>query len=93
MFGLHSAFNQHEFLKGGTAKQTEDAMLATLKESISVPGRMICLLHPWQDPVPFRRVWCLYELHTAFTLGAQVMFQFPPKVHVMYCVPAPHAHT
>ena len=34
-------------------------MLATLKESIAVPGKMICLLHPWEDPVPFRRVWCL----------------------------------
>ena len=51
------AFNQHEFLKGGTQKETEDMMLSTLKESISVPGRVICLLHPWQDPVPFRRVW------------------------------------
>ena len=51
------SFNQHEFLKGGTQKATEDLMLATLKESISLPGRMICLLHPWQDPVPFRRVW------------------------------------
>ena len=51
------SFNQHKFLKGGTQKATEDLMLATLKESISLPGRMICLLHPWQDPVPFRRVW------------------------------------
>ena len=51
------SFNQHEFLKGGSQKETEDLMLATLKESISLPGRMICLLHPWQDPVPFRRVW------------------------------------
>ena len=51
------SFNQHEFLKGGSQKETEDLMLATLKESISLPGRMICLLHPWQDPIPFRRVW------------------------------------
>jgi hypothetical protein len=48
-------------------------MLATLKESISVPNKMICLLHPWQDPVPFRRVWCLFEMHTAITLGAKVI--------------------
>ena len=39
------AFNQHEFLKGGTQKESEDLMLATLKESIRVPGKMICLLH------------------------------------------------
>ena len=35
------AFNQHEFLKGGTQKETEDKMLETLKESISLPGRVI----------------------------------------------------
>ena len=74
------AFNQHEFLKGGTQKETEDRMLSTLKESISIPGRMICLLHPWHDPMTFRRVWCLYELFTAFELGAEVLFVFPPKV-------------
>lgn len=67
------AFNQHEFLKGGTQQQTEDLMLSTLKESISVPGQMICLLHPWDDPVPFRRVWCLFELYTAITLGAKII--------------------
>jgi hypothetical protein len=53
---------QDEFAKDCTQKQIEDMMLATLKESIRVPAQMICLLHPWQDPVPFRRVWCLFEL-------------------------------
>jgi hypothetical protein len=48
-------------------------MLSTLKESIAVPGKMICLLHPWHDPVPFRRVWCLFELYIAMTLNAQVI--------------------
>ena len=48
-------------------------MLSTLKESISVPGQMICLLHPWHDPVPFRRVWCLFELYTAITLDAKII--------------------
>ena len=61
---LSSAFNQHEFLKGGTQKQTEDLMLATLKESIRVPGKMICLLHPWRDPIPFRRVWVSEQLYS-----------------------------
>jgi hypothetical protein len=54
-------------------------MLATLKESIRVPAQMICLLHPWQDPVPFRRVWCLFELYIAITLGAKVIMHFPPE--------------
>jgi hypothetical protein len=40
------AFNQHVFSKGSTQQETEDMMLSTLKESISVPAQMICLLHP-----------------------------------------------
>jgi hypothetical protein len=28
---------------------------------------------PKEDPVPFRRVWCLFELYTAITLGAKVI--------------------
>ena len=54
-------------------------MLATLKESIRVPAQMICLLHPWQDPVPFRRVWCLFELYIAITLSAKVIMHFPAE--------------
>jgi hypothetical protein len=99
------AFNQHDFAKGCTQKETEDIMLSTLKESIRIPGQMVCLLHPSQvrgsdlcsltdllshllclvlpdfflkDPVPFRRVWCLFELYTAITLGAKVIMHFPP---------------
>jgi hypothetical protein len=71
------ALNQHEFAKDCTQKQIEDMMLATLKESIAIPGKMICLLHPWADPVPFRRVWCLFELYIAMTLKAQVIMHFP----------------
>jgi hypothetical protein len=44
-----------------------------------VPAQMICLLHPWQDPVPFRRVWCLFELYIAITLGAKVIMHFPAE--------------
>jgi hypothetical protein len=73
------AFNQHVFSKGSTQQETEDMMLSTLKESISVPSQMICLLHPWDEPVPFRRVWCLFELYTAMQLGAKVIMCFPPE--------------
>ena len=73
------ALNQHEFAKDCTQKQIEDMMLATLKESIRVPAQMICLLHPWQDPVPFRRVWCLFELYIAITLSAKVMHHALPS--------------
>jgi hypothetical protein len=57
-------------------------MLATLKESIRVPAQIIFLLHPWQDPVPFRRVWCLFELYIATTLCANAIRKPHPQAKV-----------
>jgi hypothetical protein len=90
---LKFAFNQHEFAKGCTQKQIEDLMLATLKESISIPGQMICLLHPWQDPVPFRRVWCLFELYTAISLGAKVVMVSGLEMGYSCILSYTHAHS
>jgi hypothetical protein len=90
---LKFAFNQHEFAKGCTQKQIEDLMLATLKESISIPGQMICLLHPWQDPVPFRRVWCLFELYTAISLGAKVVMVSGLEMEYSCILSYTHAHS
>jgi hypothetical protein len=59
-------------------------MLATLKESIRVPAQMICLLHPWQDPVPFQRVWCLFELYIATTLSANAIPKPHPQAKVAF---------
>ena len=74
-------------------------MLSTLKESISVSGQMICLSHPWHDPVPFRRVWCLFEMYTAIKLGANIIMvsvpvAFRTKIltHNTFRVPSAHKH-
>ena len=76
-------------------------MLSTLKESISVSGQMICLLHLWEDPVPFRRVWCLFEMYTAIELGANIIMVSVPvalrtqvlmHTHNAFHVPSAHKH-
>ena len=75
-------------------------MLSTLKESISVSGQMICLLHPWEDPVPFRRVWCLFEMYTAIKLGANIIMvscvgiaNTSSYTYNAFRVPFPHTST
>jgi hypothetical protein len=74
------ALNQHKFDQDCTEdNELQTNIIATLKESIRLPGRMICLLHPWTDPIPFRRVWCLFELHTALELGATIFMHLPPQ--------------
>jgi hypothetical protein len=56
--------------------EVQEMMLKTLNESIAVPGKMLCMLHPWDAPVPLTRVWCLWELHCAIKLGAEVIMCF-----------------
>merc|ERR1739845_217130 len=33
---------------------------------------MLLAARPWSAPVPFTRVWCLYEIHTAWREGVPV---------------------
>ena len=56
------ALDQHGFGKemGLNKEQVQEMMLQTLNESIQIPGRMLCMLHPWDAPVPLTRVWCLW---------------------------------
>jgi hypothetical protein len=42
------ALDQHGFGKAlGSEKAVQDRMLEQLNESIAVPGKMLCMLHPW----------------------------------------------
>ena len=42
------ALDQHSFGKEvGTKEEVQELMLKTLNESIAVPGKMLCMLHPW----------------------------------------------
>jgi hypothetical protein len=73
------ALDQHGFGHEFTSKkQVQDAMISTLKESIQLPGKMICMLHPWDAPVPLTRVWCLFELYLAIMLKSEIIMCFPP---------------
>jgi hypothetical protein len=59
--------------------EVQEVVLKALNERIAVPGKVICMLHPWDAPVPLTRVWCLcrgWELHCAIKLGAEVIICF-----------------
>ena len=38
-------------------KYTE--IVAQLQKSIEVPGKVVMILHPWNQPVVLSRAWCL----------------------------------
>jgi hypothetical protein len=34
------------------------------------------VLHPWDDPIPLKRAWCLFELFCAVEMKVEVFFCF-----------------
>jgi tetratricopeptide (TPR) repeat protein len=42
---------------------TFEWLSTTFKSSIQEIGRTIMPLSPWNDPLPFTRAWCIYEVH------------------------------
>jgi hypothetical protein len=58
------------------AEQIQAKLISSLKKSISTPGKMISVLHPWDDPIPLKRAWCLFELFCAVEMKVEVFFCF-----------------
>ena len=62
-FDLFS-INQHQ-----TVVWTVDWLMNTFKSSIQELGHCIVLLRPWNDPTPFTRAWCIFEVFCAAEAG------------------------
>ena len=54
-------------------------MLEALTKSIEVPNRVLLALTPHERPLLLTRSWCLYEIYTAWKVGAEVFCGFVPK--------------
>eukprot|EP01031_Cornospumella_fuschlensis_P031768 gene31768-38398_t len=50
--------NQH-----GTGSRDFNWWCNTFKSAIADFGHVVMVLAPWQDPIPLRRAWCLFELY------------------------------
>jgi hypothetical protein len=42
----------------------------TFKSAIEQFGRTVLILHPWADPIPLTRAWCLFEIYCTATTDA-----------------------
>jgi hypothetical protein len=60
-------------------KAMQREIVAKLKQSIEVPGRVLMLLHPWHTPVVLSRAWCLFEAYTAIRSGSALQMFFAPQ--------------
>ena len=51
----------------------------TFQRNIESIGKVILVLHPWHDPVPLQRAWCLYEILMSFKSdGVELRIELPP---------------
>lgn len=54
------SLNQHS-----SGVVSSEDLKTTFGESITEIGHALILLAPWQDPIPLKRAWCLFEMVTA----------------------------
>lgn len=64
-FDLFS-INQH-----GVDEDSSPWLLEALRPAIAEIGHTVVVLPAWHDPMPFRRAWCLYELHCGFAANCK----------------------
>jgi tetratricopeptide (TPR) repeat protein len=43
----------------------------TFKSAIAQFGRVVMVLSPWYDPIPFTRAWCLFEVYSAVSTNSK----------------------
>ena len=44
----------------------------TFRTAIEDFGRVVVVLMPWNDPIPFTRAWCLFEMYTTISTGSKL---------------------
>jgi len=81
------SMNQHDFADLSRSSSTGmqdpshvyEVMLEALTNSIQVPNRVLLALTPHDRPLLLSRSWCLYEIYTAWKVGAEVLCGFVPE--------------
>jgi hypothetical protein len=43
----------------------------TFKSAIAQFGRVVMVLSPWNNPIPFTRAWCLFEVYSAVSTNSR----------------------
>ena len=77
--------NQHDL-----ASKPFEWFSDVLKDCIASIGTVLQVMTPWDDPVPLKRAWCLWEtfcaLEMAETKGIQLIIRLPPNQRHFFLV-------
>ena len=70
-------YNQH--FDTNSINITPQWLIGDLKPLISKIGRTVVILTPWNDPIPLKRAWCLFELYC--TIESNGSFEIALSLH------------
>lgn len=56
--------NQHDI-----SSKLFEWFCSTFKDSIASIGTVLQVMTPWNDPMPLKRAWCLWETFCALEMG------------------------
>lgn len=56
-----------------------DWWCGTFKSAIKDFGHFVLVLAPWQNPIPFTRAWCLFEIYCAISTDSSFNIAISPK--------------
>ena len=51
----------------------------TFKSAIGEFGKVIMVMRPWNDPIPFTRAWCVFEAYCAFVTHSKFEIALSPQ--------------
>lgn len=62
-----------------TAAKPQEFWTTTFQDSIKHIGHVLLVLHPWADPIPMTRAWCLFEIQSAMHQQVRLDIALPPS--------------
>ena len=46
---------------------------------VALIGHTLLVLTPWEDAVPLKRVWCIFEIYVTVMTGSRLQIVVPPE--------------
>lgn len=61
---------------------------ATFRDRVQGIGNIICMMAPWRDPHYLTRIWCIFEVYTAYKGMLHAEIAMPPREtdDLIYCI-------
>ncbi|KAJ3101656.1 Kinesin light chain 3 [Phlyctochytrium planicorne] len=62
----------------GTADRPFEWWESTFMSSVKKMGNVVMVLQPWENPIPFTRAWCVFEIYSCYLTNSNFHVAFSP---------------